>query len=87
MTSGSVSAMTAAAFSTSSEKSWRRGVGIHSVRVPAAMIGCIEYDGVKPSAVRPAPPKACRICWSTSLEPFAAQICSGRSAPPLVRER
>ena len=41
------------------------------------MIGCIEYDGAKPSAVRPAPPKACRICWSTSLEPLAAHTCSG----------
>ena len=55
--------------------------------MPAEMIGCIEYDGVKPSAVRPAPPKACRICCSTSLEPLAAHTCAGSTGSPLVRDR
>ena len=41
------------------------------------MIGCIEYDGSKPSAVRPGPPNACSICWSTSLEPLAAHTLLG----------
>ena len=51
------------------------------------MIGCIEYDGSKPSAVRPGPPKACRSCWSTSLDPLAAHRFSVVSATPVARVR
>ena len=36
--------------------------------------------GREADAVRPGPPKACRMCWSTSFEPFAAQIRSGVEA-------
>jgi hypothetical protein len=86
-TSGRTSRTWAAAAATSMVKSGRRCPSTHDVPVPAEMIGCIEYDGVKPSAVRPAPPNACRICWSTSLEPLAAHTCCGRSTSPLVRVR
>jgi hypothetical protein len=68
-------------------KSIRRWPCAQPVPVPAEMIGCIEYDGVKPSAVRPAPPNACRICCSTSLEPFAAQTCPASTVTPDVRVR
>ena len=47
-----------------------RGTSIHPVPLAGAMSGCIEYDGLKPSAVRPGPPKACRSCCSISLEPL-----------------
>ena len=86
-TSGCFSAITPTAWSASSEKSSRRGAGTHSVRVPAARIGCIEYDGSKPRAVRPGPPKACSSCWSTSLEPLAAQRFSVVSRTPVARVR
>ena len=49
------------------------------MRVPDAMIGCIEYDGSNPSALRPGPPNACRICCSTSLDPLAAQTFASDS--------
>ena len=86
-TSGRTSRTWAAAAAASMVKSARRCPSTHAVPVPAAMIGCIEYDGVKPSAVRPAPPNACRICWSTSLDPLAAHTCPGCTGSPLVRER
>ena len=47
-----------------------------SAPVACVSSGYIEYVGAKPNAVRPGPAKACRTCCSTSLEPFAAQICS-----------
>jgi hypothetical protein len=47
------------------------------------MIGCIEYDGSKPSAVRPAPPNACRICCRISLEPLAAHRFATASGTPV----
>ena len=40
-----------------------RLAAIHVVSVPSEMIGCIEYDGTNPTAVRPGPPKACSSCW------------------------
>ena len=51
------------------------------------MIGCIEYAGVNPSAVRPWPPKACSRCSSTSLEPLPAHTWSGVTGTPLVALR
>jgi hypothetical protein len=51
-----------------------RSAVTHSVPVPAAMIGCIEYVGGKPSTRRPGPPKACSTCWMISFDPLAAQI-------------
>ena len=48
------------------------------------MIGCIEYAGVNPSAVRPGPPKAWSRCSSTSLEPLPAHTCSGVTGTPVV---
>ena len=51
------------------------------------MIGCIEYAGVNPSAVRPGPPKACSRCSSTSLEPLPAHTWSGATGTPLVAVR
>ena len=46
------------------------------VPVVVVMIGCIEYAGVKPSAVRPGPPKAWSRCSSTSFDPLPAHTCS-----------
>ena len=54
-------------------KSSLRGPEIQPVPVPRAMSACIEYEGSKPMAVRPGPPKVCSSCWMTSLEPLAAQ--------------
>jgi hypothetical protein len=71
------------AASTSSVKSSRRGAGNHDVRVPAEMIGCMEYDGSNPSAVRPGPANACRICCSTSLDPLAAHRFAVSSGTPV----
>ena len=51
------------------------------------MSGCIEYDGSKPTAVRPGPPKACSSCWRTSLEPLAAQTFVAPTGCPSVRVR
>jgi hypothetical protein len=45
-------------------------------------MACIEYVGGNPSTLRPGPPKACRICWMISFEPFAAHTCSGVMPPP-----
>ena len=86
-TSGACSRTIATARSASREKSSRRGAGTHAVRVPAARIGCIEYDGSKPSADRPGPPKACSSCWSTSLDPFAAHRFPTPSPTPVTRVR
>ena len=58
-TSGCRSATDAQAASMSMLKSGRRGLEIQLVLVPEAMIGCIEYDGSKPSADRPGPANAC----------------------------
>ena len=44
--------------------------------------GCIEYAGVKPSAIRPGPPNAWSSCCCTSLEPLAAHTCSTVSPWP-----
>ena len=63
-------------------KSSRRGVGSHSVRVPPAMIGCIEYDGTKPAATRPGPPNACSTCCRISFDPFAAHRFAVVSGTP-----
>ena len=52
-TSGERSATIVAAASMSTLKSARRGHDTQLVLVPEAMIGCIEYDGSKPSADRP----------------------------------
>jgi hypothetical protein len=75
-TSGRCSSIAATALPGSSEKSSSREARIHSVPVPVVMIGCIEYEGSNPSASRPGPPNACRICWRISLEPLAAHTCS-----------
>ena len=53
------------------------------VPVVVVMIGCIEYAGVKPSAVRPGPPNACSRCRRTSFEPLPAQTCSADTRVPL----
>ncbi len=68
--------MAAAASAGSMLKSAARCPAIHRVAVVWAMIGCIEYDGSKPSALRPGPPNACSSCWMTSLDPLAAQVRS-----------
>ena len=47
-----------------------------------AYSGYIEYVGANETTFRPGPPNACRICSITSLEPFAAQICSGATGKP-----
>ncbi len=83
-TFGRCSAMARVAASRSMVKSSRRGPEIHSVPVPREISACIEYEGSKPSAVRPGPPKVCSSCWSTSLEPLAAQTCSRVRAKPVV---
>ena len=49
VTSGARSASSAAAAGTSTARSAPRGAGSHSVRVPPAMIGCIEYEGTNPT--------------------------------------
>ena len=65
--------MACSAASTSMVKSSLRGPEIQPVPVPRAIRPCIEYEGSKPIAVRPGPPKVCSSCWMTSLEPLAAQ--------------
>jgi hypothetical protein len=47
----------------------------------------MEYEGSKPSAVLPGPPKVCRSCWRTSLEPLAAQTWLVPTSYPVVRVR
>ena len=68
-------------------KSARRWPSAQPVPVPEEMIGCIEYDGSKPSAVRPGPPKACMICCRISLLPLAAQTFAVVSGVPVTRDR
>ena len=63
-------------------KSAARPPGTHSVWVPSEMIGCIEYDGTKPIALRPGPPKACSSCCRISLDPLAAQRFSRAELRP-----
>lgn len=72
-TSGWFSATACTAAAVSIVKSSLRGPEIQPVPVPREMSACIEYDGSKPIAVRPGPPKVCSSCWMTSLEPLAAQ--------------
>ena len=72
-TSGRCSAMAFSAAATSMVKSSLRGPEIQPVPVPREISPCIEYEGSKPIAVRPGPPKVCSSCWMTSLEPLAAQ--------------
>ena len=72
-TSGCVRRSRATATSTSRPKSSARLASSHSVWVPSEMIGCIEYDGTKPIALRPGPPNACSSCCRISLDPLAAQ--------------
>ena len=50
--------------------------------VPREIRPCIEYEGSKPIAVRPGPPKVCSSCWMTSLEPLAAQTLAGVDLVP-----
>ncbi len=82
ITLGRCSAMSRLASSKSKLKSsWRRPA-TQVVIASRAYSGYIEYVGAKLIAVRPGPPKACRICSITSLEPLAAQSWSGvRSTP------
>lgn len=86
-TSGRLSAMARSAAARSIVKSSPRGPEIQAVPVPRAMSACIEYEGSKPIAVRPGPPKVCSSCWMTSFEPLAAQTFSTptRCPPVLVR--
>ena len=86
-TSGSCSAIAPTAWGTSRVKSSARCAGVQRVWVPSEMIGCIEYDGTKPIALRPGPPKACRICWRISLDPLAAQMLSTVSGVPVAAPR
>ena len=51
------------------------------------MIGCIEYDGSKPSAVRPGPANACSSCSRISLDPLAAQTFALDSSIPVDADR
>lgn len=60
---------------------------IQRVPVPREISSCIWYEGSKPSALRPGPPKVCSSCWMISLEPLAAQTCSGARSNPVVRVR
>jgi hypothetical protein len=62
----------ALACSASSSKLLRRVPPIQRVPVTVARSGCMEYDGRKPNASRPAPPNACSNCWRISFDPFAA---------------
>jgi hypothetical protein len=84
---GARSASTAAAAGMSIVKSSRRGVGNHSVRVPPAMIGCMEYDGTKPAATRPGPPNACSTCCRISFDPFAAHTFAVVRGTPVAAVR
>ena len=86
-TSGACSRTCAAASCGLMPNSASRTPGRQRVPVPAVMISCIEYDGVKPSAVRPGPPNACSSCWMTSLDPLAAQTCAGASPWPRYAAR
>ena len=75
--------LTAAAASAGSRpKSLARSAAIHLVEVVWLISGCIEYDGSKPSALRPGPPKTWNNCWMISFDPFAAQVLAlVRSCP------
>ena len=86
-TSGLFSAIHRSAAGRSIVKSSVRGPEIQPVPVPRAMSACIEYDGSKPMAVRPGPPKVCSSCWMTSLEPLAAQTLARPTSWPDVSVR
>ena len=77
--SGSCSRTAATAVSGVSSKSRSRPAVVHSVPVPEASSPYIEYVGANPSTLRPVPPNACMMCWSTSFDPFAAQMRSASS--------
>ena len=81
-TAGRCSSITATAWSTSREKSSSRWPTTQPVIASRAYSGYIEYVGANETATRPGPPKACRICSITSLEPFAAHTCSGVTPCP-----
>jgi hypothetical protein len=81
-TSGRSSLMTAAARAGSRPKPASRAAGTQAVLVARAISGCIEYEGSKPSALRPGPPNACSSCWMISLDPLAAQTCRRVSPCP-----
>ncbi len=76
-TAGRCCSIWASACSGSTVKSSSRRPVTQVVQVSRAYSGYMEYVGAKDSAVRPGPPKACRICSITSLEPFAAHTCAG----------
>ena len=76
-TLGRCFAITSRAWSTSSEKSSSRWPTTQSVIASRAYSGYIEYVGANDTAVRPGPPKACRICSITSLDPLAAHTWAG----------
>ena len=86
-TSGCSASTNAVTSSASRAKSSRRGPSTQRMPTPVAMIGCIEYAGVKPAAVRPGPPNARARCWSTSFEPLAAHTWSAPTGHPVVRVR
>ena len=85
--SGLRSLMACTATSASRLKSSARSATSHSVWVPSEMIGCIEYDGTKPIALRPGPPNACSSCCRISLEPLAAQRFSTPTSTPVCADR
>ena len=64
-----------------------RSPSTHVVPVVRVMIGCIEYAGVNPSAVRPTPPNAWTRWSSTSLEPLPAHTCVGATGTPVWERR
>ena len=76
--------MSVPAWSRSSEKSSSRWPTTQSVLVSRAYSGYIEYVGAKLSAVRPGPAYAWSSWSITSLEPLAAQTCSGAMTCPVV---
>ena len=80
--SGWCSRIAARAGPGSSPKPASRAPLTQRVPVASAISGCIEYEGSKPSAVRPCPPNAWNSCWMTSLEPFAAHTWPGPSPWP-----
>ncbi len=86
-TFGRSSAIAVRAASRSMVKSSLRGPETQPVPVPRAISACIEYEGSKPIAVRPGPPKVCSSCCSTSLEPLAAHTCSLVTRYPVVSVR
>ena len=81
-TDGRRSSTSERAWSRSRLKSSSRWPVTHSVWVSRAYSGYIEYVGAKLNTLRPGPPKACSSCSITSLDPLAAQTCSGTTPCP-----